>query len=101
MGHPRATEQSHHFHFNKSSDQIPYLANMKLFVIVCLALIAAVNATPVLPGPAVAPIVPVVKPFVGGTYTNIDAARNSAKDIALAGEGLDKIGRTARCFQQI
>ena len=64
---------------------------MKLFVIVCLALIAAVNARPGLPGPAVAPIVPVVKPFVGGTYTNIDAARNSAKDIALAGEGLDKL----------
>jgi hypothetical protein len=48
---------------------------MKLFAIVCLALIAAVNAAP-----------------QGATfdeYANIAAARLSAVDIGLAGTGLD------------
>ena len=70
---------------------------MKLFVIVCLALIAAVNARPGgLPGGVVPPATPAK--FVDGVYGSIDAARLSAKDIGLAGEGLDKLEGLLKAF---
>ena len=69
---------------------------MKLFVIVCLALIAAVNARPGgLPGGVVPPA---ETKFVDGVYGSIDAARLSAKDIGLAGEGLDKLEGLLKAF---
>ena len=71
---------------------------MKLFVIVCLALIAAVNARPGgLPGGVVPPAETPAK-FVDGVYGSIDAARLSAKDIGLAGEGLDKLEGLLKAF---
>jgi len=86
MGDPRATDQPHHLHFNKSSDRIPYLTNMKLFAIVCLALIAAANAAP-----------------QGGSFTtllmtDIAGARASAAEIALAGAGLDQLETQLQAF---
>merc|ERR1711863_254673 len=74
------------FHFNKSSDRIPYLTNMKLFAIVCLALIAAANAAP-----------------QGGSFTtllmtDIAGARASAAEIALAGAGLDQLETQLQAF---
>jgi len=84
MGHPRAADQSQHFHFNKSSDQIPFLTNMKLFVIVCLALIAAVNAAP--------------QGALFDAYVDIAAARASAGDIGLAGVGLDVLEGQLEAF---
>merc|ERR1712141_909681 len=68
------------------SDRIPYLTNMKLFAIVCLALIAAANAAP-----------------QGGSFTtllmtDIAGARASAAEIALAGGGLDQLEKQLQAF---
>ena len=66
---------------------------MKLFAIVCLALIAAVNARPGATG--------AVLPVVAGeldAYPGIKAARASAGEIALAGKGLVQLETQLQTF---
>ena len=66
---------------------------MKFFAIVCLAMIAAVNARPdgaVLAAPEAS----------YGTYTNIADARASAADIAKAGAGLDVLEGQLKVFSE-
>ena len=59
-------------------------SDMKLFVIVCLALIAAVNAAP--------------QGALFDAYVDIAAARASAGDIGLAGLGLDVLEGQLEAF---
>ena len=64
---------------------------MKLFAIVCLALIAAVNARP-------GDVAPAAATTVLDDYAGIKAARLSAGEIALAGAGLDQLELQLQTF---
>ena len=64
---------------------------MKLFAIVCLALIAAANARPGDGAPAVDTFSTLLMP-------NIHDARGSAAEIALAGKGLDQLETQLQTF---